>query len=311
MTPKEQRTVPTLGRSQLRQKRTVPSVPPSYEAELAVAITAARQAAAIQRELFGHLEHVTAKGKRDVVTEADYRSEAAIMAAITDAFPDDAIVTEESGAHGVALEQAIDGPAGPAAVARAWFVDPLDGTVNFANGIPFFCAAVGFAYEGRPVVGVIYDASRDELFQAVAGRGATRDGDPFRVTRGRTLEESLLGLVHHRGFLRSVARLRPLVRAVRDLGSAALSVAYVGGSRLDAYIQPRGLAPWDLCAAGLIAEEGGATVTAFDGGPWFRYPDRLVRRAPDGASRPPSLGVLAAGPSIHAQLQTVLTLGRS
>jgi myo-inositol-1(or 4)-monophosphatase len=278
-----------------------------YEAELAVAIAAARQAGAIQRDLFGRLEHVAPKGKRDVVTEADYRSENAIMAAITAAFPDDAIVTEESGAHGVALADAIDGPRGPAAAARAWFVDPLDGTVNFANGIPFYCAAVGFAFEGRPVVGVIYDPSRDELFQAVAGRGATHDGAEFRVASGRQLEESLLGLVHHRGFLRSVARLRPLVRAVRDLGSAALSVAYVGGSRLDGYVQPRGLAPWDLCAAGLIAEEGGATVTAFTGGPWFRYPDGRLRRGPDGVERPPSLGVLAAGPAIHVQLRTLLT----
>jgi myo-inositol-1(or 4)-monophosphatase len=285
----------------------VSSVTPSYEAELAVAIAAARQAGAIQRDLFEHLEHVTAKGKRDVVTEADYRSEIAIMAAITDAFPSDAIVTEESGAHGVALARAIDGPGGPAAAKRAWFVDPLDGTVNFANGIPFYCAAVGFAFEGRPVVGVIYDASRDELFHAVAGRGASRDGNAFRVARGRRLDESLLGLVHHRGFLRSVARVRPLVRAVRDLGSAALSIAYVGGSRLDGYIQPRGLAPWDLCAAGLIAEEGGATVTAFDGGPWFRYPDRPLRHAHGSAPLAPSLGVLAAGPGIHEQLRTLLT----
>jgi myo-inositol-1(or 4)-monophosphatase len=280
---------------------------PSYDAELAVAIAAARQAGAIQRQLFERLERVTPKGKRDVVTEADFSSETAIMAAIAAAFPSDAIVTEESGAHGVALADAIDGPGGPAAVARAWFVDPLDGTVNFANGIPIYCSAVGFAYQGRPVVGVIYDASRDELFQAVAGRGATRDGEPFRVARGRKLDESLLGLVHHRGFLRSVARVRPLVRAVRDLGSAALSVAYVGGSRLDGYIQPRGLAPWDLCAAGLIAEEGGATVTAFDGGPWFRYPDYRVRHARGGAPRAPSLSVLAAEPGIHAQLRTLLT----
>jgi myo-inositol-1(or 4)-monophosphatase len=295
-----------LGASQFRQERSVSSVTPSYDAELAVAIAAARQAGAIQRELFERLERVTAKGKRDVVTEADFSSEAAIIAAIHVAFPDDAIVAEESGAHGVALADAIDGPRGPAAAKRAWFVDPLDGTVNFANGIPFYCAAVGFAFEGRPVVGVIYDASRDELFHAVAGRGATRDGDAFRVARGRRLDESLLGLVHHRGFLRSVGRLRPLARAVRDLGSAALSVAYVGGSRLDGYIQPRGLAPWDLCAAGLIAEEGGATVTAFDGGPWFRYPERRHWHAHSDGGRAPSLGVLAAGPGIHEQLRTLL-----
>jgi myo-inositol-1(or 4)-monophosphatase len=278
----------------------------TFEAELSVAIAAAREAGAIQRELFEHLEHVTAKGKRDVVTEADYRSETAIMAAISAAFPDDAIVTEESGAHGVAMARAIDGPLGPAAAARAWFVDPLDGTVNFANGVPFFCAAVGFALDGRPVVGVVYDPTRDELLEAIAGRGARRNGEEFRVAAGRPLEASLLGLVHHRGFLRAVARLRPLVRAGRDLGSAALAIAYVGGGRLDAYIQPRGLSTWDLCASGLIAEEGGATVTAFDGGPWFRYPARPFRRAGDGTLYPPSLGVLAAQPGIHAQLLSVI-----
>ena len=279
---------------------------PPFAGELAVAIAAAREAGAIQRDLFEHLEHVTAKGKRDVVTEADIRSEAAIIAAIRGAFPEDAIVAEESGAHGVAMADAIDGPNGPAAAPRAWFIDPLDGTVNFANGIPFFCAAIGLSVEGRPVVGVVFDPSRDELLEAVSGRGALRDGEPFHVATDRSLNASLLGLVHHRGFLRTVARIRPLVRAVRDLGSAALSIAYVGGSRLDGYIQPRGLSPWDLCAAGIIAIEGGATVTAFDGGPWFRYPDRPFQRARDGTRYPPSLGVLAARPAIHGQLRAVL-----
>ncbi len=275
--------------------------------ELSVAIAAARRAGAIQRELFEHLEHVTPKGRRDVVTEADYRSEAAIIELIRVTFPHDAIVAEESGAHGVALAEAIDGPQGPAAAARAWFIDPLDGTVNFANGIPFFCASVGFSLDGRPVAGAVYDPARDELLEAASGRGARRNGESFEVARGRPLEASLLGLVHQRGFLRTIGRLRPLVRAVRDLGSAALGIAYVGGSRLDAYVQPRGLSAWDLCAAGLIAVEGGATVTAFDGGPWFRYPDRPFRQARDGTLRPPSLGVLAAGPGIHSQLRTAMT----
>jgi len=279
-----------------------------FEAELAVAVAAARRAGAIQRDLFERLEQVTRKGRRDVVTEADYRSEAAIIETIRGAFPDDAIVAEESGGHGVALEDAIDGPLRSAATPRTWFIDPLDGTVNFANGIPFFCAAVGLAVEGRPVVGVLYDPSRDELFQAARGRGASRGGGassgerPFRVGSKVTLEECLLGIVHQRGFLRTVARLRPMVRAVRDLGSAALAIGYVGGGRLDGYIQPRGLSPWDLCAAGLIAEEGGAVVTAFDGGPWFRYPDGHPRRGP----RLPSLSALVARPEIHALLLAIV-----
>ncbi len=278
----------------------------AFEAELRIAIDAARRAGAIQRGLFERLEQVTPKGKRDVVTEADYRSEAAIIETIRGAFPDDAIVAEESGGHGVSLEDAIDGPRGNAAARRAWFIDPLDGTVNFANGIPFFCASVGFALEGRPVVGVLYDPCRDELLRAVRGSGATRDGHPFHAAPRRALEECLLGIVHQRGFLRRVARLRPRVRAVRDLGSAALAIAYVGGSRLDGYVQPRGLSPWDLCAAGLIAEEGGAVVTAYDGGPWFRYPTTGAKHTPGVGRGAPSLSILVAAPGIHAQLLAIV-----
>ena len=96
---------------------------------------------------------------------------------------------------------------------------------------------------------------------------------------------------------------------MRDLGSAALAIGYVGGSRLDAYVQPRGLSPWDLCAAGLIAEEGGATVSAYDGRPWFRYQARPAgRKARSGRSDSdaPSLGALVAAPAIHAQLLALL-----
>jgi fructose-1,6-bisphosphatase/inositol monophosphatase family enzyme len=202
------------------------------------------------------------------------------------------------------MGRAIEGPLGPAGAARTWFIDPLDGTVNFANGIPVFCAVVGFALEGRPTVGAVYDAARDELLFAVRGGGAflaAGEGSGRRALRVRPkpgLEESVVGMTHSRGFLRTVARIRPLVRAVRDLGSASLSIAYVGGSRLDAYVQPGGLSAWDVCAPGLIAEEGGATVTSLDGGPWFRSPSAAKPRR----RRPNSLGILCAAPPIHLEL---------
>jgi myo-inositol-1(or 4)-monophosphatase len=278
----------------------------AYAAELAVAVAAAREAGAIQRSLFERLERITPKGRRDVVTEADYRSEAAILGAIRAAFPGDALVAEESGAHGVTLERAMAGPAGPAGAARTWFIDPLDGTVNFANGIPVFCASVGLAVDGRPVVGVLYDPSRDELMRAVRGGGAWREGPAgehrLQASGKTSLDECVVGVVHQRGFLRAAGRIRPAVRAVRDLGSSALAIGYVGAGRLDAYLQPRGTAAWDLCAAGVIAEEGGALVTALDGGPWFRYP-ALARRRGD---RPPTLSVLAAAPGVHTQLRRLL-----
>jgi myo-inositol-1(or 4)-monophosphatase len=275
-----------------------------FARELDVAISAALQAGAIQRRLFERLERVTPKGRRDVVTEADYESEAAILGAIRSSFPGDATVSEEAGAQGVEMDRAMDGPLGPAGAARTWFIDPLDGTVNFANGIPVFCAVVGFALEGRPTVAAVYDPARDELLFAARGAGAflgRGDGSERRVFHVRPkpgLEESVVGMTHSRGFLRTVARIRPLVRAVRDLGSASLSIAYVGGSRLDAYVQPGGLSGWDVCAPGLIAEEGGTHVTSLDGGPWFRYPP--ATRAP--RRRPHTLGILCAAPSIHTEL---------
>jgi myo-inositol-1(or 4)-monophosphatase len=277
----------------------VASVARAFERELAVATAAARAAAAIQVERYERLTHVVKKSAKDVVTEADHRSEEAIIGIIREAFPDDVILAEESGHSDAARGTGpADGSGSAAAVGpehRIWIIDPLDGTVNYAAGIPHFCTSVGFAVGGRPTVGVIIDPMRGEVFSAVAGDGARLGGRVIRASQ-RELGDGVISLaLPARGFARRELAIRKAVRVPRSMGSAALGLAWVANGRFDAFIQWRGLSLWDITAAGLIAEEGGAMVTTVDGARWFD----LTR-----ATR--STGLLAAPPAHHASLLAVL-----
>jgi myo-inositol-1(or 4)-monophosphatase len=271
----------------------------AFERELSVAIAAARAAAAIQVERYERLEHIVKKSAKDVVTEADHESEDAIIGIIRDAFPTDAVLAEESG-HSEALDGS--GPAdGAGSVApvdpghRIWIIDPLDGTVNYAAGIPHFCTSVGFAVGGRPVVGVVIDPLRGEVFSAVAGQGATLDGRSIAASTG-DLGDGIVSLaLPPAGFSRVDRAIRKAVRVPRSMGSAALGLAWTANGRFDGFIQWRGLSLWDLAAAGLIAEEAGNTVTTVDGGPWFDL-TRPTR----------STGLLAAPADHHATLLGLL-----
>ena len=160
----------------------------AHAAELAVAVEAARAAAAIQVEHYERLEHIVKKSARDVVTEADHLSEAAIIATIRRAFPDDQVLAEESGHSGASTGSGpVDGSGSSAPVEaghRIWVIDPLDGTVNYAAGIPHFCTSVGFIVGGQPTVGVVMDPMRDELFSAVRGQGASLDGRRIHAASG-------------------------------------------------------------------------------------------------------------------------------
>lgn len=270
----------------------------AFGRELEVALAAARAAAAIQVERYERLEHIVKKSAKDVVTEADHRSEEAIIGIIRAAFPDDAILAEESG-HSEARDGGpADGAGSAAPVAashRIWVIDPLDGTVNYAAGIPHFCTSVGFAAGGRPAVGVVIDPMRDEAFSAVAGQGAWLDGRPIRASAG-ALGDGVISLaLPPGGFARREQAIRKAVRVPRSMGSAALGLAWTGNGRFDAFVQWRGLSLWDLAAAGLIAEEAGNTVTTVDGGPWFDL-TRPTR----------STGLLAAPPAHHATLLGLL-----
>jgi len=268
-------------------------MPISHETDLAFAVALADQAGKLLTASYEQAMKVDRKSKRDIVTNVDYASEALVIKAIHERFPGDAILAEESGRTDVVGDA--EGPE-LAVDQRVWIVDPLDGTVNYANGIPVFCVSVGLAIGGRPMIGVVYDPTRDEMFTAIAGRGAQLDGVPIRHPTKAKLSDAVvsLALPHYR-FARREGRIRKAIRVARNMGSASLALTYVANGRFDAFVQQGGLSLWDIAAAGLIAEEGGATVTDVGGGPWFD----LSR-----ASR--SIGLIAAGAPHHAALREML-----
>ena len=171
-------------------------------------------------------------------------------------------------------------------------MDPLDGTVNYANGIPVFCVSIGLVIDGAPAVGVILDPTRNDAFAATAGGAATLNGRSIRVSAKEALSDFVISMaLGGRTAVTRARNVRKQIRISRSMGSAALALAYVANGRFDAFVQQGGLSAWDIAAAGLIAERAGATVTAMDGGPWF-----------DLASDPRSIGMLAAPPAHHPAL---------
>ena len=232
--------------------------------ELAFAADVARRAGALLIDSYERLERIDYKSKRDVVTNADYASERLVIDAIKERFPGDAILAEESGEHAGVLRD--DGSHN----GRTWVIDPLDGTVNYANGIPYYCVSIGFVVDDHPSVGVIFDPARDDLYSATADGPAMLDGGPIRASTKEALTDYVVSLaVIGRGGLARERRIAPLIRIHRRMGSAALSLAYVSNGRFDAFVQNGGLSPWDVAAAGLIAERAGAVVTDLRGGPWW------------------------------------------
>jgi myo-inositol-1(or 4)-monophosphatase len=258
--------------------------------ELAFAIDLARRAGALLLDSYERLERIDYKSKRDVVTDADFASERLVIDAIRARFPDDAILAEESGAHAGVLRD--DGSHN----GRRWVIDPLDGTVNYANGIPYYCVSIGLVVDDRPSVGVIFDPARDDLYSATADGPAMLDGGPIRVSSKETLSDYVVSLaVIGRGGLMRERRIAPLIRIHRRMGSAALALAYVANGRFDAFVQNGGLSPWDVAAAGLIAERAGAVVTNLQGGPWW-----------SSAVRGPRTSVVAAPSAQHGALLDML-----
>jgi myo-inositol-1(or 4)-monophosphatase len=273
-----------------------PSTDPQAD-DLAFAVALAARAGEILMDRYERLERISYKSARDVVTEADHMSEDLILDAIRAHDPADAILAEESGEH-----HAVAGEAPTSGRGRVWIVDPLDGTVNYANGIPFFCVSIGLVVDGRPVVGVVHDPTRAETFAAAAGRPAmltsTLDSSSDAVTASdkEQLSDFVVSLsLTGRSVATRARNVRKAIRISRTMGSAALALAYVANSRFDAFIQQGGLSAWDIAAAGLIAERGGARVTAMDGGPWF-----------DLAHAPKSIGILAAPMPHHGTLLAIV-----
>lgn len=260
---------------------------PGLHDELEFGLELARRAGAVLMDRYERLEQIDYKSARDVVTEADHLSEALIVEAIQARYPGDAILAEETGEH-----RAVAGEAPTSGRGRVWIVDPLDGTVNYANGIPVFCVSIALVVDGAPAVGVIVDPTRNESFAATGDGPATLDGRPIHASDKEKLSDFVISMALAGRSATSRARnVRKQIRIPRSMGSAALALAYVANGRFDAFIQQGGLSAWDIAAAGLIAERGGAKVTAMDGRSWF-----------DLASSPRSIGILGAPPRHHGTL---------
>jgi myo-inositol-1(or 4)-monophosphatase len=256
---------------------------PAFTEELAFAEAIAVRAGEILMERYERVERVDYKSARDIVTEVDHLSEELIIAAIRTRYPDDGILAEESGEH-----HAIAGVAPTAGQGRVWVVDPLDGTINYANGIPMFCVSIGLAVDGAPAAGVVHDPTRSETFAAAADGPTLLNGRIVRASDKERLSDFVVSLaLGGRAVATRLRRTRRAIRVSRSMGSAALALAYVGAGRFDGFAQEGGLSNWDIAAAGLIAERGGARVTAMDGGPWF-----------DIGRGSRSIGIVAA-PAVH------------
>ncbi len=269
---------------------TAPAVTPAastYADELAFSLGLAVRGGEVLMAHYERLEQIDYKSARDVVTEADHLSEALILDAIRARYPDDAILAEESGEH-----RAVAGEAPTSGRGRVWIVDPLDGTVNYANGIPFFCVSIAMVDGGRPAVGVVHDPTRGETFAATSDGPATLDGRATHTSDKERLSDFVISMaLNGRAVATRNRNVRKAIRIPRSMGSAALALAYVANGRFDAFIQQGGLSTWDIAAAGLIAERGGARVTSMVGAPWF-----------DVAHSPASIGILAAPPAHHGAL---------
>ena len=239
--------------------------PSAFGDDLAFATALVVTAGRLLMDRYERVERVDYKSARDIVTEVDHLSEELIIDAIQTRFPGDAILAEESGEHAT-----VSGEAPTSGTGRVWIIDPVDGTINYANGIPFFCVSLGLAVNGRPAAGVVLDPTRNELFAATADGPATLNDRVISASDKDKLTDFVVQMsLSGRAAATRARAVRKEIRISRSMGSSALALAYVANGRFDAFIQQGGMSNWDIAAAGLIAERAGATVTSIDGGAWF------------------------------------------
>jgi len=250
------------------------------EPTLAYVENLARQAGAILREGYSKEHQVGYKGVIDLVTEVDHQSEAYLLGEVQRDFADHHIFSEESGI--------IEGND-----QHIWYIDPLDGTVNYAHHIPLFCVSIGYALNGKLTFGAVYDPLREEMFVAERGKGARLNGKPIHASAVVELQRSLLvtGFPYDtwntkQDNFANFEKFGKLTQGVRRLGSAALDLCYVGAGRFEGFWE-LSLKPWDVAAGALVCEEAGATVTNING-------------EADYISAPQS--ILAAAVGIHAKM---------
>ncbi|MBI4400533.1 MAG: inositol monophosphatase [Nitrospirae bacterium] len=234
------------------------------------AIEAARLAGAILNEHARHGFRVEHKDAVNLVTDADRRAEQAIVDVIKHDYPTHQILAEERGL----LE-------GTPSLYK-WVIDPLDGTTNFAHGYPAYCVSIGLEYQGRCILGVVFDPTRQELFVAEAGGGAFLNGTPIHVSHTPKLDAALLvtGFAYDirespQNNLDHFARFALRAQGVRRTGSAALDLCYVSAGRFDGFWELK-LHPWDTAAGALIVTEAGGQVTDLAGDPFSIYRKEIV-----------------------------------
>jgi myo-inositol-1(or 4)-monophosphatase len=252
------------------------------------AIALAREAGAVLREGYGRAHRPEHKGRIDLVTEYDRRSERLLLERLAERFPGHAVLAEESGARAAGA-----GAAGPAV---RWLVDPLDGTTNYAHNYPFFTVSIAAEVEGALAAAAVLDPVRDELFAAAAGQGATLNGRPLAVSDVGRVEDALLVTGFPYDVREHPERVMPafqafLVRAqaIRRDGSAALNLCYLAAGRFDGFWE-KSLSPWDMAAGVLIVREAGGTVTDYAGGR-FRVEGREI---------------LASNGHLHEEMRAIL-----
>ncbi len=224
---------------------------------LTVARHAAIEAGKILKGRFGLRHEMKVKGKRNLVTEGDLLSEKQIIGFLTEEFPGHGILSEEAGSCKKGDEY-------------TWIIDPLDGTNNYYFGIPFFAVNIALSRNGEIVLGLTYDPMRNEMFQAVKGKGAFLNGKKIQVSKLPSLDGAALGVdlgyqaERSIELLALVEKLWPHVHCLRLMGSSALGLAYVSAGRLSLYFH-KYVYPWDIASGLLLVREGGGDVVTFAG----------------------------------------------
>jgi myo-inositol-1(or 4)-monophosphatase len=245
---------------------------------------AARRGGEVLRRRFEETRTIELKGQIDLVTDADHAAERAILELLRAEFPDHGVVAEETAAHEVS-------GSGP-----RWYVDPLDGTTNYAHRVPHFCVSVAVWNEEGPMAAAVYQPLLDDLYSAGRGAGATCNGESMRVSAQPRLAEALIAT----GFpydiwtkpdapLRLFSAALGKARGVRRFGAAALDLAYVACGRFDGYFE-LGLYPWDVAAGILLVQEAGGLVSNLRG----------------GAAKVGDRQIIAANPPVHGELVQLL-----
>lgn len=256
------------------------------EEYLETAMAAARAAGELQRSHYGGALAIRYKGETNLVTEVDQACEQLIVGMIRSRHPGHDILAEE---NEYASKRS----------GWTWVIDPLDGTTNYAHGIPWFCVSIALERDGVVSVGAIYHPMMDQLFTAAKGGGAWLNGERLAVSRRSPLRQSLLatGFPYDRfadpdNNFSNFFKFQIAARAVRRFGAAALDLAYVATGRLDGFWEAK-LHPWDVAAGALLVEEAGGRVTGYAGEPYDILNHRIV--ASNGLIHDEMLAVLAAG----------------